>query len=211
MAFLTNWFVKLTGWLPWVLVARPRIHFEDKAAQDRRIRGAAIVICNHTALWDFAALMFLFPLRTLRCVVAELMYEKNTFMRVFLKALGTIRVDRNIPDFAFLDQCAAILHKGGVVEIFPEARLPLPGENGLLPFKPSVVRMALESGAPVIPVYTDGNYFCIKRNHLVVGKPLDLRQYYDSSRSDKENLAAITEILKEKIYALSLQLQKEAG
>lgn len=209
MALLFNYIIKATGWLPWVLVARPVFHFEDRAVQGRTVRGAAIIASNHTDVWDYAAMMFLFPFRILRCVVAELMYKKNAFMTFLLNALGTVRVDRNSHDFSFLGKCNTILEKGGIVEFYPEARLPLPEETGLLPFKPSVTRLALESGAPVIPVYTDGRYFCKGRNHIVIGKPLFLQQFYDESRSEKENLAAITEILRGKIYELRLQIPEE--
>lgn len=209
MALLFNYIVKFSGWPIWMLIARPEIHFEDKAAQGRVIKGSAIVMPNHTEVWDYAAMMFLFPRRILRCVVAELMYEKNPFMTFLIKALGSVRVDRNSPDFAFIGKCTAILDKGGVVELYPEARIPEPGRKELLPFKPSIAYLALESGAPIIPVYTDGKYFCKDRNHIVVGRPIDVRQLYDDSHSEKENIAAITEYLRGKINELSHSLNQE--
>ena len=209
MVWLVNAFVKVTGWLPWTLIARPKIHYEDKSLQGRKIRGEAIVICNHTEVWDYPALMFLFPGRILRCVVAELMYEKNWFLTQVIKGLGSIRVDRNTADFAFLGQCGKVLSKGGVVEIFPESRIQSGERKQLLPFKPSVAYLALESDAPVIPVYPDGNYFGKGRNHIIIGKPLDVRQLYEDSRSEKENIAAITEFLRGKVYELSCQLREE--
>lgn len=210
MVWLFNAFVKITGWPLWTIIARPKIHYEDKAVQNRKIKGKAIIICNHTEVWDYPALMFLFPGRILRCVVAELMYEKNPFLTFVIKGLGSVRVDRNTADFAFLGKCGKILSKDGVVEIFPEARIQ-PGERKeLLPFKPSVTYLALESSAPIIPVYTDGNYFGKGRNHIIIGKPLDVRQFYDDTRSEKENIAAITEFLRGKVHELNCQLRKEA-
>lgn len=210
MALLFNYIVKLTGGPIWMLLARPKIHYENKARQGRKLKGSAIIISNHTDVWDFAAVMFLFPRRILHCVVAELMFQKNPFMTFLLKALGSIRVDRNSPDFSFLGKGAAVLTKGGIVEIYPEARLPESGSTELLPFKPSVTYLALESGAPIIPVYTDGNYFTKARNQIVVGTPIDARQLYDDSRSEKENIAAITEYLRGKIYELRDQIPQEA-
>lgn len=209
MVLLFNYFVKFTGWLLWMLIARPKIHYENKALQGRKIKGKAIVACNHTEVWDFAAMLFLFPRRILHCVVAELMYEKNFFITFLLKALGSIRVDRNSPDFAFLSKSAAILEKGGVVEIYPESRIQKGERKELLPFKPSVTYLALESDAPIIPVYTDGRYFTKERNHIVVGAPIDVRQLYDESRSEKENIAAITEYLRGKIHELRNQIPSE--
>ena len=210
MVWLFNAFVKITGWPLWTVIARPKIHYEDKSSQGRRIKGKAIVICNHTEVWDYPALMFLFPGRILRCVVAELMYEKNPFLTFVIKGLGSVRVDRNSADFAFLGKCGKILDKGGVVEIFPEARIQPGQRKELLPFKPSVVYLALESSAPIIPVYTDGNYFGKGRNHIIIGKPVDVRQLYEDTRSEKENIAAITEFLRGKVHELNCQLRKEA-
>lgn len=209
MIALFNWFVKLTGWVFWAIVTRPKVHYEDKAVQSRFIRGGAIVMPNHLSVWDVAAMMCLFPTRTLRCVAAELMYEKNMVFTLFLKLLGTVRVDRNSFDFSFLSTCRTILEKGGVVELYPEARLPSPGQQGLMPFKPSITCLALESGAPIIPVYTDGNYFNTKRNHLVIGKPIDVCDWYDSSLSKRDNILAITERLRGKVYELSTYIEAD--
>ncbi|MBR5134557.1 MAG: 1-acyl-sn-glycerol-3-phosphate acyltransferase [Clostridia bacterium] len=208
MVLLFNFMIKLTGWPLWKLIARPKVYYEDKSVQSRAIKGAAIVMPNHTEVWDVAAMMFLFPCRKLRCVVAELMYEKNAFMTFVLHALGSVRVDRNSHDFTFIAKCCKILEKGGVVEIYPEARIPDKGATELLPFKPSIAMLALESGAPVIPVYTDGRYFPKGHCHMIVGTPIDVREWYDETRGETENLAAITEQLRGKVNELKQQLEK---
>lgn len=164
---------------------------------------------NHTEVWDHAALIFLFPRRILRCVVAELMYEKNFFITFVLKALGSIKVDRNKNDFSFIQKCCSILDRNGVVEIYPESRIGGNAEHELLPFKPSVTYIALESGAPIIPVYTDGMYFTKAKNHIIIGKPIDVASLYDPELSEKENINKITEILREKINELKNTLKKE--
>ena len=123
MSSLFTWFVKITAWPVYALLLRPKTYYENKKVQSRRIRGRAIVISNHTSIYDFAVTMFSFPSRTLRCAVAEIMYEKNFLMSFFLRALGTVRVDRNAHDFAFLSECDRILERGGVVEIYPESQI----------------------------------------------------------------------------------------
>ena len=204
-----HFFVKLTGWFPWVLLTRPVIRFQDRAVQGRRIKGKAIVVANHVTVMDVAALMFLFPFRVIRCVVAEIMFQKNFFMTFFLKALGAFKVERQAYDFSFLGKCKKVLDKGGVVEIFPEARIPEPWEEKPLPFKPSAVYLALESGAPIIPVYTDGRYFEKGRYHVVVGTPIDVRALYDEALDEKENISNITTYLRGKIIELGKQIEEE--
>ena len=210
MVLLFNYIVKFTGWPVWALLARTKHHYEDKTRQKRKIKGSAIVISNHTSVWDFAAIMFLFPWRKLHCVVAEIMFNKNPVMSFFLRNIGTIRVDRHSPDFAFIGKSSAVLEQGGIVEIYPESRIPDEKTPELLPFKPSIAYLALDSGVPIIPVYTAGNYFNGPRNHIVVGAPIDVRQLYDDSRSEKENIAAITEYLRGKIYELRDQISQQA-
>jgi len=209
MAKFGNWFVKITGWLLAVFAFKTKVYYEDKSVQSRRIRGKAIVMSNHFSIWDFASLLFVFWTRTLRCVVAELLYEKNIFFTTLLKALGCIKVDRNMHDFSFIDKCRRILDRGGVVEIYPEARVPGAGDVVPLEFKPSVVYLALESGAPIIPVYTDGRYFRRKRNYVMIGKPINVSELYDPSLTEKENISAITAILRGKVIELREKVEKE--
>lgn len=209
LSVLGNWFVKITGWLPQLVIFRLKIHYEDRSVQDRRIRGKAIVVCNHNTLMDFATLMFVFWRRTLRCAVAEVMYQKNFIMTGLLYFLGCIRVDRDTFDFSFMERLKKILDKGGVVEMFPESRLPLPEETQLLEFKPSYVYLALETGAPIIPVFNNGKEFSAQRDQVVIGKPIDVTAMYNSSLSEKENVRIINDYVRSKIIELGSKIQEK--
>ena len=201
---LFQWFVKLTGFLPQWLVFRRKITYEDRSVQGRRIRGKAIVVSNHNALKDFAVLMYTFPLRTLRCAAAELLYDRNLFLKALVTMLGCVRVEREQCDFSFLDRLKAVLDKGGVVEIFPESRLPTqPGDTRPLPFKTSYVYLALESGAPIIPVYNNGCALRAQRLQVVIGKPIDAQAMYDPALSEKENVQKINLYVRSKLIELS--------
>lgn len=207
---ICNWFVKITGWIPQLLIFRIKVYYKNKKVQGKKIKGNAIIASNHFSLFDFAALMFVFWRRTLRCVVAEIMYRKNIFMTTLLKALGSVKADREALDFTFIGRCKKILDKGGVVEIFPESRLPTPEDKGeLLEFKPSVVYLALESGAPIIPVYTNGKYFTKERTRVIIGEPIIASELYDESISNKENISNITLYLRGKIIELRDELQRQ--
>ena len=73
---LFTWIVKITGYPVYLLVFRPKIYYKNKQVQSRKIKGKAILISNHTSVWDVAAMLFTFPFRLLRCVVAEVIYSK---------------------------------------------------------------------------------------------------------------------------------------
>ena len=208
MYFLFNWLLKITAYLPRLFILRFKVYYEDKKLQGRRIRGKAVVVSNHRSIYDFALMIFLFWTRTLRCVIGEVIFSRNLILTWFLRALGGIKVERDSHDFAFLGRCTKVLKKGGVVEIYPEARLNVTDED-LLDFKPSAVYIALEGNAPIIPVYTDGGYFKKSPANVIIGTPIDLNALYDESRSEKENIHEITEFVKEKIRGLKYELEKQ--
>lgn len=205
-----NWLVKITGWPPYRVVFNTAVYYEDKKVQGRRIKGPAIVICNHTSVWDYAAMLFVFWTRTLRCQMAEVLFKKKPLAR-FLKCMGGIYVDRHELSSGFIGKSEDILKKGGVVEIFPESRLPLKGEQRPLPFKPSAAMIALKAEVPVIPVYTNGNYFTSKRARVIIGKPINVHRFVSEERSEKENINYISEMLREKIIDLEKQLNAKLG
>ena len=68
-------------------------------------------------------MLFVFPWRTLRYQMAEVLFRKKV-LGPFLKAMGGIYLDRDSADMGFMGKSMDILHQGGVVGIFPEGRLP---------------------------------------------------------------------------------------
>ena len=142
--------------------------------------------------------------------MAELLFKKQP-LGLFLKCMGGICVDRNAHDFSFIARSKAVLDKGGVVGIFPEGRLPLKGEERPLEFKPGAAWLALESGAPIVPVYTDGAYFSKKRANVIIGTPIYAAELIDSSLSEKENIARVSSELRRHIIELEKTLYEKAG
>ena len=207
--WLLHWFFKITGFIPQLFAFRRKIYYEDKRVQSRRIKGKAIVMPNHHSVMDVANMMFVFYGRALRCLTAEVMFRKSFFMTLILKMLGCIKVDRESHDFSFLNKAEAILNKGGVVEVYPESRLARPGEEKPLEFKPSVVALALSTGAPIIPVYHNGAMFKKERALVMIGKPIDVRELYDDSLSEGENIDNICKMLRGKVIELGKELERQ--
>ena len=154
MARIMQAFVRLTAWLPQRLVFRTKVSCEDRSIQGRRIHGPAIIVSTHTAIYDYAAMLFVFWSRTLRYQMAEVLFRKKVLGR-FLKLMGGIYIDRESSDLSFMGRSVEILRRGGVVGIFPEGRLPREGETPPLRFLPGAAYLALSTGVKVIPVWTD--------------------------------------------------------
>ena len=200
-----NIFVKITGWLPQFVCFRTKIYYEDRKVQGRHIKGPAIIISNHTSVFDYAVYIFVFFTRNLRFQMAEVLFEKKALARL-LRMLGGIFVNRDSYDFGFMAKSQDILSKGGVVGVFPESRLPKPGETRPLEFKTSAAFLAMSAGVPVIPVVTNGSYFNPKRARVLIGEPLDVSALSDVTLPQKEDLQQVSEKLRQHIMKLETLL-----
>ena len=209
MIWFFNWFVKITGYIVQKIVFRTKVYYENKSIQSKRIKGSAIIISNHTSVWDYAVFLFVFFFRTLRYQMAEVLFKKK-FLGLFLRCMGGIYVNRDTHNFSFMSKSEKLLKKGKVVGVFPESRLPKPDEEKPLKFTPSVACLALSSGAKIVPVYTSGNMFSKKRVRVIIGEPITVADYYDESLSEKENIEKITEMLREKIIGLEKLLDEKS-
>lgn len=209
MSKIILWFVKITGYLPHLFFFRKKIHYVNKQVQSRKIKNHAIIVSNHLSIWDVALYMFVFVRRNIHILVGEVMYQKNKLFTWFLKKIGGIKVDRDTYNFNFLNEAINVLDKGGVIEIYPEARLPRDNEKDMLEFKPSFVYIALESGAPIIPVCTNGSYGKRKRTHVLIGEPINLRELYNDDLTEKENIDFLTKFVYDYIYDLRKMLDEK--
>ena len=204
---LFNAFTKITGIIPQFFCFRTKVHYENKAVLGRYIKGGAIIISNHTAVFDYAVYLFVFFFRTLRTVMAEVLFQKQP-LGTFLKMMGGIRVDREANEYGYMVKCEKILRDGGVLCVFPEGRLPKPGEERPLPFKPGAAYLALSTGVPVIPVYTNGSYFKKKRAEVMIGTPIYPRDHIQSDKSDKENTEILSAVMRERLLILEKSFEE---
>lgn len=199
-------FVKVTGLPPQAIYFKKKIYYVDKEVQSTKIKGPAIIVSNHTAVYDFALYLFTFYGRTIYPLVGEVLYQKNKFMSFFLKHMGGIKVNRDIYDFSFMNESIKKLNKGKALLIFPEAKIPSKEETDLLDFKPSFVYLALETGAPIIPTYTNGKYGKNAPARVLIGEPIYLEELYDNNKSEKDNIDYLCNYVRNYIKGLGDRL-----
>lgn len=207
MIRLFNNIIKITGWPAQFICFRTKIYYENKAVQGRLIRGSAIIVSNHTAVYDYAVMLYVFFTRTLRYQMAEVLFRKK-LLGPFLKRMGGIYVDRDSTNYGFMSESAKILERGGVVGIFPEGRLPREGETPPIAFLPGAAYLAISTGVRIIPVYTNGSYFNRHRARVLIGTPMDPADYCESGRSEKENIEALTDAMRNRIIELRTMLDE---
>ena len=196
-------FVKLTGLLPALLFLKPRVILQKGAK--RRLPNPGILVSNHKSLMDFVLYLLIFPFQTIRFLMAEVLFQKGKVFASFLYAIGGIKVDRDGKDFGFVSDSIEVLDGGGILGIFPEGRLPIGGKPW--PFTASTAYIATHADAPIIPIYTDGNYGFFRRANVVIGAPFDIKELCRTDEPEQEQLQRLTDLLQKKVYDLKAELE----
>jgi glycerol-3-phosphate dehydrogenase (NAD(P)+) len=148
--------------------------------------GPVIIASNHRSFLDPFVIATI-ARRPLYYVAKEELF-RNRFTAWLLNNLGAFPVRRGQGDGDMIETAKAILARGDAVLIFPEGTRIRPGSLGRP--RRGVGRLALESGAPVVPVAVIGTEAVRKgwriRPHKVrirIGRPLTFPQVQAPSRT----------------------------
>jgi glycerol-3-phosphate dehydrogenase (NAD(P)+) len=146
--------------------------------------GPVIIASNHRSFLD--PFMIATMARRPMYYVAKKELFRNPVVSWFLSRLGAFPVDRGASDTEMMETANAILGRGDIVLIFPEGTRIRPGSLGT-PHR-GVGRLALETGAPVVPMAIFGTEAVRRgfriRPHKVrirAGRPLQFPQVHDAS------------------------------
>ncbi len=112
-------------------------------------QGAAIVAANHRSFFD-PFIIGTMTRRRMFYVAKRELFELHPVLSWLLTALGAFPVDRGRGDQDTIATAKQLLARGELVLIFPEGTRTRPGPLGRP--RRGVGRLALETGAPVIPV-----------------------------------------------------------
>jgi 1-acyl-sn-glycerol-3-phosphate acyltransferase len=167
--------------------------------------GPAVIATNHIGYLDF---VFSGYAARDRKRLVRFLAKKEIFDKKgpgwLMRKMRHIPVDRfGAPNESFQAAVSA-LRSGEIVGMFPEATIspsfvPRPGKNG-------AVRMAQESGAPLIPAAVWGTHRILTKWRpknfqrkvaimVNVGKPLDLEPSHDPDEATARLMARISELL----------------
>ena len=120
-----------------------------------RLRGGLIVASNHRSFLDPFVIATLLPWRRQIQFVAKVELFERRWQGWLLNRLGAFPIRRGQSDEAAMETAAAIVDRGGTVIIFPEGTRIRSGSLGRP--RRGVGRLALETGAPVLPVAVQGS------------------------------------------------------
>ena len=194
------------------LLARPEV----TGAENIPATGAAIVASNHLSVVDSVFLPFM--LERPLSFAAKSEYFTGTRLRdravgAYLRATNQLSVDRAGARAAqdMLEAALERLKAGDLFGIYPEGtRSP---DGRLYRGRTGVGWLALNSGAPVVPVAMMGTELVLPPGHRVprpgqvkikIGKALDLAAFHDQPHGARQRRAVTDEVMRA-IQALSGQ------
>jgi 1-acyl-sn-glycerol-3-phosphate acyltransferase len=182
------WFVRIP------LQVMLKLYFRASRVGRERIprSGAAIIASNHRSFLD----PFVIGTMSVRPIyyVAKSELFRNPVLAWFLSALGAFPVERGAGDRDAIRTACELLARGEPVLIFPEGTRTRPGPLGHP--RRGVGRLALESGAPVIPLAIHGTddirngvLLRPRRIRVMAGEPL---RFVRDESSSPEQAGAVT-------------------
>lgn len=209
------------------------VHQRSRAAAARRLpAGAVIVISNHTSYADglLLALACRRLGRSLRLLATSGVF-RVPLIGTLARRLGFIPVRRGAADAAAaLDEAVVALEHGEAIGMFPEGRLTRDPHHWPERSKTGAVRLALRSGAPIVPVAMLGAHevvgrrriaFRLLRNAMVrprvdvhVGRPIDVRALMSigpATEPTAEEVRLAADMVMAKLIDLVEELRDEAA
>lgn len=192
--------------------------------------GAVIIISNHTSYVDgiLLALVCRKLGRSVRLLATSGVFRAPG-LGSLARRLGFIPVDRGESTAAHaLDAAAEALAAGEAVGIFPEGRLTRDPDHWPERAKTGTVRLALRTGAPIIPVAMVGAHRVLGKRHVLstlvsnvllrphvltaVGDPIDVRSMVASwDEPDAEQVRQATDRVMERLIDLVEELRGEVA
>jgi 1-acyl-sn-glycerol-3-phosphate acyltransferase len=122
--------------------------------ENAKIKGATIVAANHRSFLDPFVIGACLPWGKPMNYVAKVELFEKRWQGYFLSRLGAFPIRRGEADEKAIATAELVLERGGAICIFPEGTRIRTGSLGTP--KRGVGRLAMRSGAPVLPVAVTG-------------------------------------------------------
>jgi len=183
--------------------------FEVQGIENVPKKGPLIIASNHTSNLD-PLLLGIAMNRKMHFIAKKEVFE--SFIGNFVcRKLNAFPVDREKTDIKALKNTLQILQDGEVLGIFPEGSRSSDGE--LQDFKLGIIRIAIKTGAPILPagiigahkVYPQNSKFPVFFKHKIIvrfGSPKSLE---NQRNKDKNYQNESLTMLSEQIRALTVE------
>lgn len=157
-------------------------------------KGSACFVSNHVGIFDIVLALALIGRPFGFIAKKELL--RIPMLNIWILLLGGLFIDRNNPRKALNTIHTGIgrIKTGGAMIIFPEGTRSK--GQGLLPFRPGALKLAVQAASPIIPVAISGSYDVFEKTGRVIsgvpvrvifGKPIITADL--SAENRKQNLS----------------------
>lgn len=173
--------------------------------------GAAIVASNHVSYFDVLNLThFLFKNGRAPRYLGKVGVFKVPIIGRIILAAGQVPVERETPNAGkAVDHALRLLQSGHLLGVYPEGTLTRDLEHWPMVAKTGLVRLALSTNTPVIPVAQWGSQILMPtyskklklfprtKITIVAGKPIDLSPWYGKSDDPQALIEATAKVMLE--------------
>ena len=189
------------------LFFKRKTYYENKKKTNLR-KGGKLIVSNHYNMLDYVLGCFIVFPRKLYAVASEMPF-KSKITRFGMRFFGAVEANRETRSMSFINESAALIRKGHLVQIFPEGQNTPDGN--IHPFHRSYVLIAHRANAPIVPIVSDGNYGVFKRVRVIIGEEIHVSDFIDPDKKtpNKAELEAVNAYVYEKVLALRQQLEEE--
>ncbi|WP_162942296.1 lysophospholipid acyltransferase family protein [Desertimonas flava] len=163
-----------------VVALTARVSVERQRGRGRVARrlpdGPIIVVANHTSYADGVLLALACRRlgRSLRLLATAGVFKVPVLGRL-LRRLGFIPVNRGSASATHaLDAAAEALERGEAIGLFPEGRITRDPDKWPERAKTGAVRLAVRTGAPIVPVAMSGAHRLVGRKRILLGLLLNV-------------------------------------
>lgn len=170
-------------------------------------QGGAILVCNHFSAMDCAFLVNVYSKDNFFMCKKEI--TANKFLWFFVKRFGGIPIDRGGTDLKSFFATVKILKNDHKLTIFAEGTRNRTGTDELQELKSGTTVLSVKTKKPIVPIMILKKPKIFRRTKIMVGKPIDLSNYYDKKLDDgvieemnallKDSMLSVQKELKEKV------------
>lgn len=182
-------------------------------------RGPAIIVPNHISNFDPLCVAYLVDRAKRRPrYLAKASLWRNPVLRFILKGAGQISVNRGTGEAAPMVAAEAALNRGETVVLYPEGTITTNLDLTPMRAKTGIARLALSTGAPVVPVGQWGaqwlggkgramKYFGHRLIMFKVGEPMTFEAHL-GKQEDPDVRREVTDRIMAEVERLVRELHK---
>jgi len=152
--------------------------------------GAYIACANHMSAIDPIFVGISLPHRMYFMAKVELF--RNKLIGALMHGLGVFPIKRGEADIRSIKTSLKLLGSGKVLGLFPEGTRMKTSEAAA---EPGIAMLAVKSKVPVLPVAIISSYKFFRRTRVIIGKPIELTEYYDKKLFNNDYLKISLDIM----------------